>query len=70
MQGAPNGEQWEIYAVLEDSPTFWGRDGGQSRAAAEAALDSGQAGPAPTAQCCGGPGQRSESADSQDATCC
>ena len=22
MQGAPNGEQWEIYTVLADSPTF------------------------------------------------
>ena len=24
VQGAPNGEQWEIYTVLADSPTFWG----------------------------------------------
>ena len=22
VQGAPNGERWEIYIVLEDSPTF------------------------------------------------
>jgi predicted enzyme related to lactoylglutathione lyase len=22
VEGAPNGEQWEIYTVLEDSPTF------------------------------------------------
>jgi catechol 2,3-dioxygenase-like lactoylglutathione lyase family enzyme len=22
VEGAPNGERWEIYAVLEDSPTF------------------------------------------------
>ncbi len=29
VQGAPNGERWEIYAVLEDSPTFWGEDAGQ-----------------------------------------
>ena len=70
VQGAPNGERWEIYAVLEDSPTFWGQDGSQSWVAAEAALDSGQTGPAQTAQCCGGPGQPGESADSQDATCC
>ncbi len=41
VQGAPNGERWEIYTVLADSPTFWGQDGGQSWAAAEAALDAG-----------------------------
>ena len=23
VEGAPNGERWEIYAVLEDSPTFF-----------------------------------------------
>jgi catechol 2,3-dioxygenase-like lactoylglutathione lyase family enzyme len=55
VQGAPNGERWEIYAVLEDSATFWDQDGRQSWEAAEAALDTGQAGTAPTAQCCGGP---------------
>src|SRR5204862_2303212 len=69
VQNAPNGERWEIYTVLQDSPTFWGQDGGQSWAAAEAALDSGQAAPAGTAQCCG-TGQPEETADSQDATCC
>ena len=26
VQGAPNGEQWEIYTVLADSPTFWGEE--------------------------------------------
>jgi len=25
VQGAPNGESWEVYTVLEDSPTFYGR---------------------------------------------
>jgi catechol 2,3-dioxygenase-like lactoylglutathione lyase family enzyme len=54
VQGAPNGERWEIYTVLEDSPAFWGQDGSRSWDAAEAALDSAQAGPAPAAQCCGG----------------
>ncbi len=29
VQGAPNGERWEIYTVLEDSQTFWGQDEGQ-----------------------------------------
>jgi hypothetical protein len=23
VQGAPNGERWEIYTVLSDSPTFF-----------------------------------------------
>jgi hypothetical protein len=25
VQGAPNGEQWEVYTVLADSPTFGGQ---------------------------------------------
>ena len=28
VQGAPNGESWEIYTVLEDSPTFYGEADG------------------------------------------
>jgi catechol 2,3-dioxygenase-like lactoylglutathione lyase family enzyme len=28
VEGTPNGEQWEIYTVLEDSQTFSGQDGG------------------------------------------
>jgi catechol 2,3-dioxygenase-like lactoylglutathione lyase family enzyme len=54
VQGAPNGERWEIYTVLEDSPTFWGAEGSRSWETAEAALGTGQAGLAQTAQCCGG----------------
>ena len=69
VQDAPNGERWEIYTVLEDSPTFWGQDGGKSREAVKAALDSGQAAPAETAQCCG-TSRPGEPADSQDAACC
>ena len=69
VQGAPNGERWEIYTVLEDSATFWGQDGGRSWEAAEAALGSGQAAPSGTAQCCG-TSQPGETADSRDATCC
>ena len=38
VQGAPNGEQWEVYTVLEDSETFAGSGTG---------TDTGQAG------CCG-----------------
>jgi catechol 2,3-dioxygenase-like lactoylglutathione lyase family enzyme len=26
VQGAPNGEQWEIYTVLADNPTFWAEE--------------------------------------------
>jgi len=58
VQGAPNGERWEVYTVLEDSPTFWGQDGSQSWDATEEALDAGRAAAAQTAQCCGGPEER------------
>jgi catechol 2,3-dioxygenase-like lactoylglutathione lyase family enzyme len=40
VQGAPNGEQWEVYTVLEDSETFAGTGTGTG-------TDTGQAG------CCG-----------------
>jgi catechol 2,3-dioxygenase-like lactoylglutathione lyase family enzyme len=54
VQGAPNGERWEIYTVLEDSPTFWGQDGGQRWQAVEAALDATPDDPAgQVAQSCG-----------------
>jgi hypothetical protein len=29
-EGAPNGERWEVYAVLEDSRTFRGESGSKS----------------------------------------
>src|SRR6516165_1901459 len=56
VKGAPDGERWEIYTVLEDSPTFWGQDSGQSWAAVETALGEPAGAPAgaPAAQCCGG----------------
>jgi catechol 2,3-dioxygenase-like lactoylglutathione lyase family enzyme len=50
VEGTPDGEQWEIYTVLADSPTFRGEDGGQERAAAQASRDD--AASAPAAQCC------------------
>ncbi len=68
VQGAPNGERWEIYTVLEDSPTFWGQDGSRSWDMAENALDSGLAAPAQTVQCCGSSGQAAEPTQTQDAT--
>jgi catechol 2,3-dioxygenase-like lactoylglutathione lyase family enzyme len=59
VTGAPDGERWEIYTVLADSPTFWGEDGSQRRDAVAAEPDDARpaaataqdAGPAP--QCCG-----------------
>jgi catechol 2,3-dioxygenase-like lactoylglutathione lyase family enzyme len=44
VKGTPDGESWEIYTVLGDSPTFYGDD-------AEAAARWGQPGSA--APCCG-----------------
>lgn len=29
VQGTPDGEQWEIYTVLSDNPTFYGQDDAQ-----------------------------------------
>jgi len=65
VEGAPNGERWEIYTVLEDSQTFWGEDGGQGWAAVEASLDAGASAassPAGAAQCCGSQQQAGQSA--------
>jgi catechol 2,3-dioxygenase-like lactoylglutathione lyase family enzyme len=50
VKGAPSGERWEIYTVLEDSPTFWGEDGSRSWDAAEATLDTGAS--VSATQCC------------------
>ena len=67
VTGAPGGERWEIYTVLEDSASFWGQDGEQRRDAVEAELDSVPTGQA--TQCCGGPQAAREDAASSD-TCC
>ena len=64
VQGAPNGERWEIYTVLEDSPSFWGEDGGKSWDAVAAALDTGPA-HEQAAQCCG-----SDAESRQSGVCC
>ena len=54
VQGAPDGERWEIYTVKEDSATFWGEDGGQGWAAVEAQLDAAPGAAAGSqARCCG-----------------
>jgi len=52
VRGAPGGERWEIYTVLEDSATFWGEADSQSWDAAAAQLDAASADPD------AGPGQR------------
>jgi catechol 2,3-dioxygenase-like lactoylglutathione lyase family enzyme len=66
VQGTPDGERWEIYAVTGDSQTFWGQEGRQSWEAAEAALDAAPG----TSQCCGG-GQDQANAEARaSASCC
>lgn len=64
VEGAPNGERWEIYTVLADSATFWGEDGGQGWARVEAQLDA-----ADQAQCCGGPQETAAEGSSAGACC-
>jgi catechol 2,3-dioxygenase-like lactoylglutathione lyase family enzyme len=72
VQGAPNGERWEIYTVLEDSSTFWGEGGSQSWDAAEAALDEA-ARTQQGSQCCGGEAagaQATQTAGASAGGCC
>ncbi len=69
VEGTPDGERWEIYTVLEDSPTFWGEDGGRGWAAVEASLDTGSSATvAGAAQCCGSHEQSDEPAST--GACC
>jgi catechol 2,3-dioxygenase-like lactoylglutathione lyase family enzyme len=49
VKGAPDGERWEIYTVLADSPAFWGETGSQGWDAAAAELDDART-PAVTAR--------------------
>ena len=60
VKGAPDGERWEIYAVLADSATFWGSGGSSGWDAAEAGLDAAEAGG--PAQCCGAAAAETETA--------
>jgi catechol 2,3-dioxygenase-like lactoylglutathione lyase family enzyme len=59
VTGAPNGERWEIYTVLEDSPTFWGQEGSRRWEEAAAELDEARdteaaaRDAAPATPCCG-----------------
>jgi catechol 2,3-dioxygenase-like lactoylglutathione lyase family enzyme len=70
VEGAPNGERWEIYTVLEDSQTFWGQEGSQSWDAAEAALRASSQPASGTGACCGGTGQEGQTAGSDLTACC
>ena len=71
VAGAPDDERWEIYTVKEDSPTFWGQDGGRGRRATAAALEAGPGALAPVqqTQCCGGP-QDPAAGTASAASCC
>src|SRR5580692_7451012 len=68
VTGTPGGERWEIYTVLADSQTFWGRDGNQSWDAAAAALDV--AAGAQGTQCCGGPQEAGAEDSASSGACC
>ena len=49
VEGTPNGEQWEIYAVLGDSATFYGDD---AEAAARWGGQPGSVAPRAAERCC------------------
>ena len=68
VEGAPDGERWEIYTVLADSQTFWGQEGGESWAKAATALDASGEG----TRCCGGPAGASagSGAEATGSRCC
>jgi len=66
VEGAPNGERWEIYTVLEDSQTFWGQDGEASWSTVEASLDQSARG----TLCCGGDEAVGDSDSATSGTCC
>jgi catechol 2,3-dioxygenase-like lactoylglutathione lyase family enzyme len=50
VQGAPDGESWEFYTVLADSPTYFGEDYGTACCAGPPASQAAE--PATSAQCC------------------
>jgi catechol 2,3-dioxygenase-like lactoylglutathione lyase family enzyme len=71
VEGTPDGERWEIYTVLDDSPTFWGEGNGEGQAPAGASLDAGGStgsAAAAAAQCCGS--QQSASQSPSASACC
>jgi len=52
VEGAPNGEQWEIYTVLDDSATFYGDDTVAAARWGQAPGPSRTEEPAATPRCC------------------
>jgi catechol 2,3-dioxygenase-like lactoylglutathione lyase family enzyme len=52
VQGTPNGESWEVYTVLEDSPTFYGEPDGPACCRGSAQQESGGPVAASAAPCC------------------
>ena len=52
VHGAPDGESWEIYTVLADSPTFRGEETAAPACCGTDATQAGEQPAAPTAQCC------------------
>jgi catechol 2,3-dioxygenase-like lactoylglutathione lyase family enzyme len=52
VEGAPNAEMWEVYTVLEDSPTFYGDDAAAAARWGQAAALPGTAEPATASRCC------------------
>jgi len=51
VQGTPNGESWEVYTVLEDSPTFYGEQDGPACCGGNA-QESADPATASAAPCC------------------
>lgn len=68
VEGAPSGERWEIYTILEDSQTFWGSEGSESWEKVESALGSSQPGATAVSPCCGGSQHEEKAAG--DGKCC
>jgi catechol 2,3-dioxygenase-like lactoylglutathione lyase family enzyme len=66
VTGTPAGERWEIYAVVADSPTFWGQDSEQRWDTVQAELDTPAGQPT---ECCGGP-QASGQEEAASGVCC
>ena len=52
VEGTPDGEQWEIYTVLEDSPTFYGDDAAAAARWGAPGSEVGAAGQPATQRCC------------------
>lgn len=52
VEGAPDGERWEVYTVLSDSPTFRAETGGEQAPGCCGTAPADAAAPAVAAACC------------------